>query len=362
MTARLSRRQALMGGAAAAGAVTFPRPALSRNLTQWRMVTSWPANLPGPGVSAARLAERIGAMSGGRLAIDLYAADELVPAFEVFDAVAAGTAEIGHTASFFWQGKVPAAVFFTTVPFGLTPPEHVAWVEQGGGQALWDALYAPHGLKPYMAGNTGFQMGGWFKRPVRSLEDLRGVSIRSAGLGAEVFRRLGMNAQAIPPAEILPALQQGVVEAVEFLGAFSDMALGFHRVAGHYLWPSFNKPNGTGEAVVSLAALDALEPDLREIVATACAREATAGLAEADWMNGRAIAQLVEEHGVQLGEFPREVVEAARQAAEEVMAELGEDSAESRQVVASYRAALDRLGGWSRVSIAPFLAGRDLSA
>jgi TRAP-type mannitol/chloroaromatic compound transport system substrate-binding protein len=362
MTSPITRRQALVGGVAATGAATLPRPALSRNLTQWRMVTSWPANLPGPGVSAARLAERIGDMSGGRLTIDLYAADELVPAFEVFDAVSAGTAEIGHTASFFWQGKVPAAVFFTTVPFGLTPPEHVAWVEHGGGQELWDELYAPHGIKPYMAGNTGFQMGGWFRNPVGSLEDLRGVSIRAAGIGAEVFRRLGMNAQAIPPAEILPALQQGVVEAVEFLGAFSDMALGFHRAAPHYLWPSFNKPNGTGEALVSRAALDELSPDLREIVATACAREATAGLAEADWMNGRAIEQLVTEHDVQLAEFPRDVVEAARVAAEDVISELAAESPEARRVVGSYAEALDRLGSWSRVSIGPFLAGRSPSS
>ncbi len=356
---KISRRQALVAGVAGAGAAALTRPALARGNVHWRMVTSWPANLPGPGVSAARLAERIAAMSGGRLTIDVYAAGELVPAFEVFDAVAAGTAEIGHTASFFWQGKVPAAVAFTTLPFGLTPPEHVAWIEQGGGQQLWDALYADHGLKPFMAGNTGFQMGGWFKAPVGSLEDLRGVSIRAAGVGAEVFRRLGMNAQAIPPAEIYPALQQGVVEAVEFLGPFSDIALGFHRAAPHYLWPSFNKPNGTGEAIVSLAALEALDSDLREIVATACSREATAGLAEADWMNGRAIDQLVHEHDTELARFPPDVIDAARAAAEEVMADLAAESPEAERVLDSYRAALRRLGGWSRVSMAPFLAVRE---
>ncbi len=362
MTTRISRRQALAGGTLGLAAATLPRPAIARNPAQWTMVTSWPANLPGPGVSAARLAERIGLMSGGRLTVNVQAAGELVPAFEVFDAVAAGTAEMAHTASFFWQGKVPAAVFFTTVPFGLTPPEHVAWVEHGGGQELWDGLYAAHGLKPYMAGNTGFQMGGWFKRPVNSLEDLRGVSIRSAGLGAEVFRRLGMNAQSIPPGEILPALQSGVIEGVEFLGAFSDMALGFHQAASHYLWPSFNKPNGTGEAIVSLAALDALDDNLREVVAAACATEASIGLAEADWMNGRALEQLVGEHGVELSEFPRDVVEAARGAAEDVMADLAAESPEAGRVVNSYREALNRLGGWSRVSMAPFLSGREVGA
>jgi TRAP-type mannitol/chloroaromatic compound transport system substrate-binding protein len=131
---------------------------------RWRMVTSWPKRLPGPGMSAERVAERIRTLSGGRLEIAVAAAGEVVPAFEVLDAVGQGVAEIGHTASFFWQGKMPAAVFYTTVPFGLTPSEHVAWVDAGGGQALWDELYAPFGVKPFMGGNTGVCMGGWFRR------------------------------------------------------------------------------------------------------------------------------------------------------------------------------------------------------
>ena len=158
---------------------------------RWRMVTSWPKRLPGPGMSAERVAERIKALSGGRLEITVSAAGEVVPAFEVLDAVGGGVAEMGHTASFFWQGKEPAAVFYTTVPFGLTPNEHVAWVDAGGGQALWDELYAPFGVKPFMAGNTGVCMGGWFRREIKSRDDIRGVKIRSLGLGGEVYRRLG---------------------------------------------------------------------------------------------------------------------------------------------------------------------------
>lgn len=352
----LSRRT-VIAGAVAAGAASLAAPAVSQGLVRWRMATSWPHNLPGPGVSARRLAERIGALSGGRLTVEVFAAGELVPAFEVFDAVSQGVAEMGHTASFFWQGKIPAAVFFTTVPFGLTPPEHVAWVEHGGGQALWDELYAPFGIKPFMAGNTGFQMGGWFKRPVASPDDLKGVSIRSAGLGAEVFRRLGMTAVAIPPGEIFQALQSGVVDAVEFLGPFSDIALGLDRVAPHYLWPSFNKPNGTGEALVSIPALEALDPDLRAIVAGACAMEAAAGLAEADWMNGLAIARLAGTD-VRLAEFPRDVVMAARAAASDVLAELVAGDAQARRVMESYEAARSALGGWSGRSIGPFLDAR----
>lgn len=357
---RLSRRAALGGIAAAAGgaaSAAVARPAVAQGLVRWRMATSWPHNLPGPGVSARRLAERIGAFSDGRITVELFAAGELVPAFEVLDAVSQGAAEMGHTASFFWQGKIPAAVFYTTVPFGLTPPEHVAWVEHGGGQALWDALYAPFSVRPFMAGNTGFQMGGWFKRPVASLDDLKGVSIRSAGLGAEVFRRLGMNAVAIPPGEIFQALQSGVVDAVEFLGPFSDIALGLDRVAPHYLWPSFNKPNGTGEAIVSASAYEALPGDLKAIVAGACAIEAAMGLAEADWMNGIAVARLAGGD-VRLAEFPADVVAAAREAAAGIVAEMGRGDAQTRAVLRSYEAAVDRLGGWSSRSTGPFLAAR----
>ncbi len=173
------------------------------------MVTSWPKRLPGPGMSAERVAERIRTLSGGRIDITVYAAGEVVPAFEVLDAVGNGVADIGHTASFYWQGKMPAAAFFTTVPFGLTPAEHVAWIEAGGGQALWDELYAPFGVKPFMAGNTGVCMGGWFRREIKSLADLRGLKLRSLGLGGEVYRRLGATPQTTPPAEILTSAAIG---------------------------------------------------------------------------------------------------------------------------------------------------------
>src|SRR4051794_33993346 len=168
MMSKLTRR----GFAAAAAGVAVAAPSVARAQSKrWRMVTSWPKRLPGPGMSAERVAERIGALSGGRLQISVSAAGEVVPAFEVLDAVGGGVAEMGHTASFYWQGKQPAAAYFTTVPFGLTPNEHVAWVDAGGGQALWDELYQPFGAKPFMGGNTGVCMGGWFRREVKGLAD-----------------------------------------------------------------------------------------------------------------------------------------------------------------------------------------------
>ena len=243
----------------------------------------------------------------------------MVPAFEVLGAVGNGVAEIGHSAAFYWQGKMPASAFFTTVPFGLTPSEHVAWIEAGGGQALWDELYAPFGVKPFMAGNTGVCMGGWFRHELKSLADLRGLKLRSLGLGGEVYRRLGATPQTTPPSEILTSLQSGVLDGAEFVGPGTDIALGLYRVAPFYYYPGFNKPNGTGECIVALKVWNALSDDLKAIVAHACAAEANYALAEMERLNAQALEALVKDHGVKLAAFPDDVVAAAREEAHIVM-------------------------------------------
>ena len=298
-------------GAAAAGLLAAPSVARAQTL-KWRMVTSWPKRLPGPGMSAERIAERIRTLSGGRIDITVSAAGEVVPAFEVLGAVGNGVADIGHSAAFYWQGKMPASAFFTTVPFGLTPSEHVAWIEAGGGQALWDELYAPFGVKPFMAGNTGVCMGGWFRHELKSLADLRGLKLRSLGLGGEVYRRLGATPQTTPPSEILTTLQSGVLDGAEFVGPGTDIALGLYRVAPFYYYPGFNKPNGTGECIVALKVWNALSDDLKAIVAHACAAEANYALAEMERLNAQALEALVKDHGVKLAAFPDDVVAAAR--------------------------------------------------
>ncbi|MBV9346344.1 MAG: TRAP transporter substrate-binding protein [Pseudolabrys sp.] len=334
-------------------------PAVARAQTlKWRMVTSWPKRLPGPGMSAERIAERIRTLSNGRLEISVHAAGELVPAFEVLDAVGNGVAEIGHTASFYWQGKTPAAAFFTTVPFGLTPAEHVAWIDAGGGQQTWDDLYAPFGVKPFMGGNTGVCMGGWFRREVRSLADLRGLKLRSLGLGGEVYRRLGATPQTTPPGEILTSLQTGVIDGAEFVGPGSDIALGLYRVAPFYYYPGFNKPNGTGECIVALSAWRALDDALKGIVAHACAAEASYALAEMERLNALALEALTGQHGVQLRAFPNDLVAAARTQARDIVAELAARDAATRKIHESYLAFRARSAAWSRISIESLLGAR----
>jgi TRAP-type mannitol/chloroaromatic compound transport system substrate-binding protein len=363
---RMTRRTLARGGAlgaagalASAAAPALATPAMAQSATlRWRMVTSWPKRLPGPGMSAERLAERIGALSGGRLDIVVSAAGEVVPAFGVLDAVGSGVAEMGHSAAFYWQGKEPAAAFFTTVPFGLLPNEHVAWIDAGGGQALWDELYAPFGVKPFMAGNTGVCMGGWFRREIKSRDDVRGLKIRSLGLGGEVYRRLGAIPQTTAPAEILVALQSGVIDGAEFVGPGSDIALGLYRYAPFYYGPGFNKPNGTGECIVNLKAWQGLDAELQAIVTSACAVEASYALAEMERLNIEALAALTGKDNVQLRTFPSDLIAAARATAKDVLAELAGKSAIAAKVSDSYVAFGDKVAVWSRISTQAVLQAR----
>ena len=344
--------------ATAAGAVSMPAVARAQEMVTWRMVTSWTRNLPGPGITAQRLADRIGTMSGGRLEIELHAAGELVPALEVFDAVQGGTAEMAHTASFFWAGKMPAAQFFTSVPFGLLPLEHAAWIEHGGGQGLWDELYTPFGVKPFMAGNTGTSMGGWFRKEINSLADLQGLRFRIPGLGGEMMRRIGANPTMVPPPEVLPALQSGAIDATEFLGPWSDLAAGFYKAAPYYYWPGLHEPNGTGEAIVSLEAWGRLPSDLKAVVENACRAEAAYAVAEAEWQDQAALDELVRL-GAKLRRFPPDVEQAAREAASQVLAAFDAEGGLDQRIYRSFAAMQSRAVSWSRHASQAFLEARN---
>ncbi|MEM9329994.1 MAG: TRAP transporter substrate-binding protein [Pseudomonadota bacterium] len=357
-TLTLPRRKVLglLTGAAAASAIATPAIAQSR--VEWRMVTSWPKNLPGPGVTAQRLVDRINTMSDGRMNVKLYAAGEIVPGFGTFDAVANGTAQMAHTAPVFWGSKFPAAPLFTAGPFGLTPIEHITWINNGGGQQLWDKLYEPAGIKPFMAGNTGYQMGGWFKKPLQGLADLKGLKIRMPGIGGAVLQRMGAVPVSLPPSEIFTSLSTGVIDATEFLGPFSDSAMGFHKIAKHYYSPGFHEPNGTGEALVSRAAFEGLPQDLQSIVAAACATENIYSLGEAEWNNAASLKNLVENEGVLIEAYPDEIIISAKTFTVDVMQELAGKDDLSARIVESYSGAASHLSPWSKVSIKAFLSAR----
>jgi TRAP-type mannitol/chloroaromatic compound transport system substrate-binding protein len=303
---------------ALAGAASLAAPAIARADAprRWRMVTSWGKNLVGPGVTAARLARRINTMSGGALEVQLFAAGEIVPALNVLDAVSTGTVEMGHTAALFWQGKMPAASLFTTMPFGLSPVAHAAWID-AEGQGLWDELYGQFNVKPFLAGNTGPSSAGWFRKPVQMLADIAGLRIRASGIGGELYRRLGATAVTISPGETYAALERGTIDAAEFLAPANDLALGLNRIAP--LW-------------------EGLPEHLKAIIEAAARMEHDLGLAEAHRLNAEALRTLIEG-GTQVHRLPEEVLAKGAILAEEILSGLSAKDALTARIVASYRGA-----------------------
>lgn len=332
--------------------VMVSAPALARAQAtprRWRMVTSWSKNLPGPGISADRLAQRINAMSQGEIGIEVFPAGTIVPAFGVLDGIASGAVEMGHTAALFWSGKMAAAPLFTTVPFGLSPQAHIGWLA-GGGQALWDELYATQGVKPLVGGNTGPSAGGWFKREIASLADLKGLRIRATGLGGEVYYALGATAIAIPPSDTYASLERGVIDAVELLAPVNDQPLGLNKIAPYYAFPGFNKPNGVSETLISLKLWQDLPEHLRTIITAACHAEHDIALGEAEIANGRALRELVGT-GTKPMLFPSDVITAARVAAEAALRRIADKDTLSGRIVGSYLQAAEAARAWSNVSL-----------
>ena len=343
-------------GAAAVASSSVVAPAIAQGLRRWTMVTSWAKGSAGPGGSADRIAAAITRMSGGRLEVLVRGAGELVSPFGVLDAVSEGIAELGHTASFFWAGRVPQSAFFTTVPFGLTATSHNAWVRYGGGQALWEAAYSELGLLPRQAGNSGMTMAGWSRRPLNSIEDLAGLKMRIAGVGAQVYGQLGVIPVSLPPSEIFLALSTGQIDAVEFLGPFSDANSGFQRAAGHYYFPGFNKPNGTAEGLVNASAYQDLPEDLAAIVDAAFDAENDRGLAEAAWFNAEALARLRQEPDLKIAPMPADIVAAAERLTAEVLADQASSDPGVAAVLESYQKAVALLGDWDKISAGAYQA------
>ncbi len=315
------QRRNLVAASAAAAATTLATPALSQGRIEWRMVTIWPRNLPGPGVAAQRCADRIGQLSGGRLTVRLFAAGEVVPAPGAFDAVAAGTADLYHGVPSFWISKSPGIGFFGSFPFGLTAYERQGWMMHGGGQALYDAMYARFGIKPFIVGDSGPQWMGFFRREIRTVDDFRGLRFRTAGLGGEMFRRAGASVVTLPAGEIFSALQSGTIDAAEFVGPFSDLPLGLHQVAKNYYYPGVQEPSSAEEIGINMARWNALPDDLKTVVRIAALSLHEETTTEYDTRHPIALAELVSRHGVTVREVPAPLLGVFANTAADMMAE-----------------------------------------
>lgn len=322
---------------------------------EWKMVTTWPKNFPGLGTGAEFLAKTINEMSNGRIKIKVYGAGEIVPAFEIFDAVTAGTAEMGHGSAYYWKGKNPVLQFFSTVPFGMTANEMNAWLYHGGGMELWQQAYAPFGLVPMAAGNTGVQMGGWFNKEINSLADLNGLKMRIPGLGGEVLRLAGGTPVNVPGGDLFVSLQNGVIDATEWVGPYNDLAFGLHKAARYYYSPGWHEPGTTLECFVNQKAFNSLPADLQSIVRNA------ARVANQDMMleyvarNNDALEALVNEHGVDVRQFPNDVIEKLRSLSEKVVAQVTGDDPFAEEIYGSYQRFLSKSKAWYNLSERAFL-------
>ncbi|MBI1207806.1 MAG: twin-arginine translocation signal domain-containing protein [Azospirillum sp.] len=359
-------RRSFIKGAAAAGvagaavASSFPKPAISQGAQEWRMVTSWPKGLPGVGTGAQKLADNIGKMSGGRLTIKVYAAGELVPALQCFDAVSNGTAEMGHDASYYHLSKSEACAFFTAFPWGLTAGELTGWVHHSGGQELWDELYAPFNLKGFLAGNTGTQMFGWFRKEINTVDDIKGLKYRTPGNLAKIMTKLGATVVALPAGEIFQAMQSGALDAAEWVGPYNDLSFGLYQVAQYYYSPGFQEPGAGLQLTVNKAKYDALPDDLKTIIKVAAQSANDNMYGEYCARSGPALATLVNQHKVQIRSLPREVLIAMGNTANEVLLEIMEKDAITRRVAESYLQYRNAVVPWTRVGEQAFLSARQL--
>lgn len=306
----------------AVAATAVATPAIAKDVHEWNMVTAWPRNLPGPGVAAQMLADRITTLSGGRLTVKLHAAGELVPGKGVFDAVSEGTADLYHAVPAYWGSKSKAILLFGSQPFGLLADEQVGWMTYGGGQELYDEVYGNFGLKPFLCGNSGPQWQGWFNKEIQSVDDLKGLKYRTTGLASEMCAKLGMAVQAMGGRDMFQALQSGALDAGEFIGPWTDSALGFYQVAKYYYHPGVGEPSSAEECVVNKKSFDALPKDLQTVVQVACDSLYNTVWTEYTSKNAKALKQLVDDKGVQVKALPDSVVTAMGKAAQDVIGEM----------------------------------------
>ena len=302
----------------------------------WKMVTTWPKNFPGLGTGAQRLVDNIKNMSEGKLNIKLFAGGELVPPFESFDAVRENKAQMFYGSPYYWINKNKSTPFFGAVPGGITTQEHNAWINYAGGQALWDKLYSSFGLKSFMAGNSGTQMGGWFLKEIKSIEDFKGLKMRIPGLAAEVLNRMGGTAVSLPGGEIMPSLQSGAIDATEWIGPWNDLAFGFYKITKFYYGPGFHEPSSVLECGINLKAYNQLENDLKKIIEIACEAENNRMLSEFTAANIDAQQKLVKDHDVKINNFPKDVFNLMMKLSNEVVAETANEGKINKEIYESW--------------------------
>ncbi len=341
----------------AAAASGLAAPAISQGRKELRLAMPWARDFPGLGTGAQRLAERINNMTDGRYTVAIYAAGELVPALQEFAAVSDGRADMYHAPDYYYASVNPALSFFTNAPLGLTATEHSAWIDFGGGQELWDELSGQYGIKPFLIGHTGTQLGGWFKRPVTGLADLQGLNFRMPGIGGQVWAALGMNIVALPASGILAALEAGTLDGADWVGPWNDLSLGLYQAAPHVYYPTLAEGTGAVAVGLSRSVWEGMSGADRAAFRAVFQAETSAMLSDYTINNARSLAALRTDHQIVPEPFPADVLARIAEVAPAIAAASAADDL-GRRIHDAYYGARDLMRPWSAIAEGQFIASR----
>ena len=351
MERRLFVRGAGLAGILAAG--TAPAIVHAQTTLRWRLASSFPKSLDTLFGSSEVFAKKVGELSGGKFTITLHAAGELMPALGVLDGVSNGTVEMANTVSYYFFGKDPTYALDSAIPFGLNARQMNAWMYEGNGLKLTREFFAKVNVVNFPMGNTGAQMGGWFRKEIKSVADLKGLKFRIGGFGGRVIEKLGVVPQNIPGGEIYQALEKGTIDAAEWVGPYDDLKLGFVKVAPHYYYPGWWEGGPQVSLYVNQKAYDGLTPEYKAIIESASTYAGTDLLAKYDYRNPGALKQLVAG-GAKLQRFPKDVMEASFKSAMEVYAELNASNPAWKKIYEDYAAWRRDANLWFRFTEAGF--------
>jgi len=359
----MNRRDVLKGaalGAVAAAGSTIAAPAIAAGKAmEVNMVSTWPRDFPGLGTGAQRFAKRVTDMTDGRIKINYFAAGERVKPFDSFDEVASGNSQIYHGAEYYWKGKHPGFAYFTSVPFGLTYTEMNAWIRFGGGQELWDELSAGFGLKGLMCGNTGVQMGGWFRKEMNSADDFKGLKMRMPGLGGDVLSKMGASPVSLPGGQIYENLVSGAIDATEWVGPWNDEIMKFYEAAKYYYYPGMHEPGAMLAIGMNKKWWDSLSKSDQLIIEAASSMENDVMMAEYNAKNGAALASLIKNHGAKLRNFSDDIYDSFGEAADEVFADVEKHSPLAKKIHGSFLKSRADVGAWAKVSDQAYVQQRN---
>ena len=320
-----------------------------------KLAETWGTGTPILGDASKNMARLASEMSNGRLEIRIDSSNKHKAPFGVFDMVKAGQYDLGHSSSYYWKGKVPNTLFFSSMPFGMMSTEQYAWFYRGGGMELMQEVYAPHNLLSFPGGNSDIQMGGWFKKEIKSLADLKGLKMRIPGFAGEVFARVGASPTNIPPGELFTSLERGTIDALEWVGPAFDLRMGFQKVAPYY-YTAWHEPGSETQFLVNKRKWDSLPKDLQVILETAFRVAAFDMYVQAIDANAQAWDTMLKENpNIKVRDFPEDVMDAMRAANKALLAELTEKDEQAKRIVESQAEYLKKVRAWTDISAKAYL-------